>query len=136
MNKKKLYLTATYYRVPKANVRTNQKDFGKNDDNWVFNEQVAIVRSLKRRDQDYANIILNITDKKVQKCNMRENVGYDELYRYFKTNYPQYFQHIDAADDPAYFQRLNESAPADPLADPASFVLDNTEQSESVVQNP
>lgn len=95
MKNKKLYLTATYYRVPAAGVNSSQKDFGKNDNNWTFNEQVEIVRTLKRRDQTMANIILNISDKKVEKCNMRENVGYAELYRYFKTNYPQYFSHID-----------------------------------------
>ena len=85
------------------------------------------MRVLRRRDQTMANIILNISDKKVEKCNMRENVGYDELYRYFKANYPQYFSHID----------MLEPAPvvAEVLAEPAPVVAEVTAEPEQVVQS-
>lgn len=97
---KKLYLVATYYKVPRNPRITSQKGFSKDDANWAFNESVEIVRTIKRRDQQQANIILNITDSRVEKCNMRADANYDELYRYFKNNYPQYFQHIEVMQPP------------------------------------
>lgn len=97
---KKLYLIATYYKVPRYPKMTSRKGFGKDDANWAFNESVEVVRVVKNRDLAQANIILNITDSKVEKCNMREGASYDDLYRYFKTNYPQYFQHIEVMQPP------------------------------------
>ena len=95
MKTKKMYVVATYFRVPKEGANSSRKNFGKDDANWAFNESVQVTTGLKKRDITMANIILNVTDKQVEKCNMRPGVGYDELYSYFKTNYPKYFQHID-----------------------------------------
>ena len=95
---KKLYVVATYYKVPKYPSKTSQKDYSKDDNNWAFNENVEIARVIKNRDLAQANIILNLTDKRVEKCNMRPDASYDDLYRYFKNNYPQYFQYVDAVE--------------------------------------
>ena len=95
MKTKKMYVVATYFRVPKEGTNSSRKNFGKDDANWAFNESVQVTTGLKKRDITMANIILNVTDKQVEKCNMRQGVGYDELYSYFKTNYPKYLQHID-----------------------------------------
>jgi hypothetical protein len=113
---KKLYLVATYYKVPRYPKMSSQKDFGKDQSNWAFNESVEIARTIKRRDQQQANIILNLTEQKVEKCNMRDdNPSYDELHRYFKNNYPQYFQHIDSLQP-----TVEVTAQADqPKSDPA-----------------
>lgn len=95
---KKLYMIAHYYQVPKNPRLTAQKDFGKDSNNMAFNESVTIARNIKDRDLSSANVILNITDKKVVKCNLRQGAAFDDLYRYYKNNYPQYFQHLDVVD--------------------------------------
>ena len=119
--KKKLYLIATYFKVPRYPKNSSQKGFSKDEANWAFNENVEIARVIKNRDLAQANIILNLIDKKVEKCNMRQDASYDDLHRYFKTNYPQYFQHIDlidAMESTATEQPTQETAPT--TAEPAA----------------
>ncbi len=113
---KKLYMIAQYFQVPKNPRRTFTKEYGKDPNNLAFNESVIISRSVKNRDLSSANVILNITDKKVVKCNLRRDASYDDLYRYYKNNYPQYFQHLDVVEVTA--EDTAESTVTQPTSEP------------------
>jgi hypothetical protein len=94
---KKLYVIARYYQVPKNKNRTFEKGFGKNSENMIFDESVAIARTIKTRDLTEANVILNLTDERVEKCNLRPDANFHDLLNYYQKNYPQYFQHTTPA---------------------------------------
>ena len=68
--KKKLYLIATYFKVPRYPQNSSQKDFSKDEANWAFNENVEIARVIKNRDLAQANIILNLIDKKIGRAHV------------------------------------------------------------------
>lgn len=92
---KKIYVIARYIQIPKNPKNTARKGFGQNPDNMAFNEAVIIARTIKNKDWNTANVILNITDEKVEKCNLKRDATYQDLYRYYKSNYPQYFHFMD-----------------------------------------
>ena len=74
-----LYLLCQYVQRPKPGVNTSQKDFGKNPDNWQYDEVVAVSRGLKNRDK-YQDVVLNMSTKTVERCRLRPEATWEELY--------------------------------------------------------
>lgn len=97
MRKKNLHLLAFYSRVPKNPKQSHKKDFGKKEDNWSTNESVHFTLGLKDKDLIQAGIILDLTEQKVIKCTMNPDLGFMQLFSYFKQNYPQYIKVLNEA---------------------------------------
>lgn len=108
MKSNTIYLLATYYRKPARPHASANKGFGQDPNNFKYDEQVAISRNLKNRDIDTCGVILDMAAKKIVKNSMGPGRDFDELYRYFKTNYPKYIEVIE--------QRLNPVAADEPAA--------------------
>lgn len=89
-----LYLLCQYVQRPKPGVNTSQKDFGKNPDNWQYDEVVAVSRGLKNRDK-YQDVVLNMSTKTVERCRLRPEATWEELYDYYKENYREYIATIE-----------------------------------------
>ena len=88
---KDIYLIARYYRQPQNKRLTSIPGYINDDKNASYQESVTLSRGLKNKDVT-AQIILNLTQKSVYKCNFETNNGWDELAEYFAKNYPQYMQ--------------------------------------------
>lgn len=97
MKNKHIHLLAFYSRVPKNKKDSHKKDFGKTEDNWAMNEHVQFSLGLRDKDLVSANIILDLNEKKVVKCTLKEGLSFIQLFSYFKQNYPQYVKILDEA---------------------------------------
>lgn len=90
MKQKDIHLLAFHTRVPRDPSKTHMKDFGKNEENYAYNEEVHVTLGLKDKDLMRASVILNISKQSVVKCSMNPDASFLDLYMYFKKNYPQY----------------------------------------------
>lgn len=95
MKTKSLHLLAFYTRVPRDPKKTHTKGYGKDENNYSYNEEVHFTKGLKDKDLLKAGVILNITEKKVVKCSMNSAAEFLDLYAYYKKNYPQYIQILE-----------------------------------------
>lgn len=88
------YLIAYYYTTPnpKLRVKTQQKGWAKVPNATVTNEQVAMAKSLKKRDYEMASIILDLKKRSVFKDSLKSGRSFDELFAHFVNNYPEYFK--------------------------------------------
>lgn len=85
--KKQLYLVSNYVTLPKDKSQTRFAGYLKNEDNLTMDEQVAVTTKLKNRDYSTARIILNLSEKKIIKSSYTGPIEFDQLWKYFKTNY-------------------------------------------------
>lgn len=85
-SKQDIFLIARYRRVPKFKGMTSQKDFGKNEDNWQWDEQVDFKQKLSDKDFISSHVVLALHQRKVLRNAMNPEAGYDELYMYFYSN--------------------------------------------------
>jgi len=92
---KDLYLLCQYIQKPKKGVNTAQKGFGRNPDNWQFDEVVTVSRGLKSRDLKYQNVILNISKKRIERNSMNPDATWEDIYAYFKEHYKEYITTIE-----------------------------------------
>jgi Ni,Fe-hydrogenase maturation factor len=100
-----IYLVARYYKKPRDHVNTSKKGWMDNPDNIRWDEKVGFTRGLKSKDQD-AQVILNLSDKVVQRNTFNTGKTFDEIFRYFFENYHQYLLPVMQQIDPDYLQAL------------------------------
>lgn len=95
MKKDNVYFMATYYKKPARPHATANKGFGKDPNNFKYDEQISVARTLKKRDHIMCHIILDMVDCRVVKNSMNPGQSFDELYAYFKEHYPKYIEIIE-----------------------------------------
>ena len=76
-----------------------------NPDNTQWDEQFGIVRRLNNRDQQ-AQVILNLTDKKVEKNSFQTGKNFNEVFEYFFVTYNEHLTKVMAQIDPTYLTEL------------------------------
>jgi len=88
------YLIAYHYTTtnPKMRVKTQLKGWEKLPNSTVTNEQVAMAKSLKKRDYTMASIILDLRKRSVFKDSLKSGRSFDELFGYFVSAYPEYLK--------------------------------------------
>lgn len=91
---------------PKARVNTQIKGWMDNANNIQYDEQVAVATKLKKADQEYAKIILDMTNKKVVRNRWNNNQDFDAMFEYFAQGYPRYTYEIMGRLDPDYATRF------------------------------
>lgn len=106
MKKEVIYLIAYYSMRPKARVNTQIKGWMDNANNIQYDEQVAVATKLKKADQEYAKIILDMTNKKVVRNRWNNNQDFDAMFEYFAQGYPRYTYEIMGRLDPDYATRF------------------------------
>jgi len=106
---KTVYLVAYYFKRPRDNrVKTNRSGWMNNQQNISFDEQIALSRSLRNRDQQLAGVILDLGRKQVVKNTWQSAKSFDQLYDYFSKNYPQYTTEVMQRLDPDYFKGVSQ----------------------------
>lgn len=91
-----IYLLAKYYKVPRDPKQTADKEYMNNPDNFAWDESVKFARKLQKRDLTDHNVVLNIFDQRVEKCNMPDmrTMNYEQLFAYYYSNYRNYFDRM------------------------------------------
>ncbi len=105
MTQKNIYLVAQYFMKPKAHVRTHVKGWMNNPDNIRYDEKVEISRGLRSKDVN-AKIILDLTNKRVEKNGFATDRPFDEIFKYFFANYNEYIIKVMGQLDPVYLDQI------------------------------
>ena len=107
MKTKDLFLLAFYTQTPRKGVRTSTKGWMQNPDNFRYDERVEFTKGLDGKDAQYANIILNLNQKKVvsNKFNTDQR-DFDALFKHFLESYPQYVIQVMAQLDMPYLEQF------------------------------
>ena len=106
MSNNSIYLIATYAMKPKAHVNTSRAGWMKDPENIRWDEGMTVTRGLKKRDIVSGGIILNLTQRSVEKDTRKTEKNYHELFRYFFNNYNRQLFPVMAQVDPAYLQEV------------------------------
>jgi hypothetical protein len=94
---KDTYLVAQYLKTPRDKSRTSQKGYMENEENISYSEKVTVTVGLKDKDLTAA-IILNLTQKTVQKCRFDGGNDWETLAKHYATGYPEYLKLLAPAD--------------------------------------
>lgn len=111
-NNKSIYLAAFYYLKPAPGVNTSVKGWMNDSSNIRYDERVEITRGLKNNCNE-AKIILDLSQKTIQKNGWNDAPNFDELFKYFFTGYHQYITQIMTKLDAEYFNQMLDEMQAE-----------------------
>lgn len=104
---KDIHLLAFYTQRPRPGVRTNVKGWMQNPDNFMYDERIEFTKGADSKDRQYANIVLNLNEKKVVSNKFsNDQRDFDTLFKYFLESYPQYVIQVMAQLDMAYLEQF------------------------------
>ena len=95
---KDIFLIANYAKVPKDKSKTRAPGYMKDDGNISYTENVIVTRGLKDRDLKAA-VILNLTQKTVQKFRFEGKGDWESLAAYYAKGYPQYLKLLEPPEE-------------------------------------
>lgn len=105
INNKHIYLVASYIQRPRNPKMTHIKGYIKDPANLRWDEAFTITRGVKKRDQN-AQILLDLTDKRVEKDSFGSERSFDDIFYYFFVNYHKQLVPVMSQIDPEYLQKL------------------------------
>ena len=78
-----------------------------NPDNVRYDEQVIIARQIRNKDMN-AQVILDLSNKRIERNAFKTDKTFDEIFEYFFTNYNQYVVEVMGQLDPEYLAEVVE----------------------------
>jgi hypothetical protein len=109
---KGIFLVAQYFAKPKRHVKTQVKGWMDHPDNIQWDEKVEITRGLKTRDL-HAQVILDLSNKRVERNTYQTGKTFDEIFKYFFANYSDYITKVMAQLDPVYMTSVLDELQAE-----------------------
>ena len=106
MKKSNIYLIAQYITKPRDPRKTHIPGYMKDPKNHQYDERVQISSRLRSQDLSTAKIILNLTEKTVDKNAFNELKDFNELFKYFFKGYHKYITEVMAKLDAEYFNQM------------------------------
>ena len=97
---------------PRPGVNTTVKGWMNNKDNLRYDERVEVTRGLKK-DVTAANIILNFSNKTVEKNGFNGDKDFKSLFKYFFGGYHQYITQVMSQLDPDYLKEILDELEAE-----------------------
>jgi fructose-specific phosphotransferase system component IIB len=113
MKKQNIYLVANYVAKPRDPRRTHVPGYMKDPANIQFDEQVQVSTRLRKQDLTTAKVIMNLSNKTVDKNSFNGNKNFDELFKYFFKGYHKYITEVMAKIDPEYFNQMLDEMQAE-----------------------
>jgi len=113
MKKQNIYLVANYVARPRDPRRTHIPGYMKDPANIQFDEQVQVSTRLRKQDLTTAKVIMNLSNKTVDKNSFNNNKNFDELFKYFFKGYHKYITEVMAKLDPEYFNQILDEMQAE-----------------------
>jgi hypothetical protein len=102
---KNIYLVAQYMMKPQPHVNTSKKGWMDNPENIRYDEQVVFTRGLRTKDMN-AQVILDLSNKQVERNTFKTDKSFDDIFRYFLENYTDYVAQTMAQIDPEYLSSV------------------------------
>ncbi len=118
-----IYIVANYFKKPKDHVNTSKAGWMNDPNNIRYDEQVAITKGLRKKEVQ-AHVIVNLSEKRVERNNLNNNKDFDLLFKYFFTNYSKYITEVMGKLDPGYLQHMVDVMEADLAAMPEDNIVD------------
>lgn len=112
MRKRSIYLLANYVTRPRDPKKTHIPGYMKDPANHQYDEQVSIVTGLRPKDHN-CKVILNLSEKKIERNGFNSGKSFDELFKYFFTGYHKYVTEVMAKLDPEYFNQMLDEMQAE-----------------------
>lgn len=122
MSNKNIYLVARYYLKPKPGVNTTVKGWMDDTNNIRYDEAVDIVRGLKKNVAD-SQVILNLSNKTVERNAWNDNKDFDRLFAYFFEGYHSYLTSVMKQLDPEYLSAMVDKMHSELEAIPAEATV-------------
>ncbi len=113
MKKRSTYLIAHYTAKPKNPAKTHIPGYMKDPANIRYDEQVQISLKLRPNDINMAKVIINLSEKNVEKNSFNNNKDFNELFKYFFKGYHKYITEVMVKLDPEYFNQMLDEMQAD-----------------------
>lgn len=105
MPTKNIFLVARYYMKPRPGVNTSKAGWMNDPNNIRYDEAVDIVRGIKGSSLD-AQVVLNLTNKTVERNSWNDNKDFDRLFAYFFEGYHSYLTQVMKQLDPEYLTAM------------------------------
>lgn len=106
MKKKNIYLVAQYVTRPRDPRKTHIAGYMKDPKNYQYDERVQISTRLRNQDLYTAKIILNLSDRTVEKNSFNELKNFNDLFKYFFKGYHKYITEVMVQLDAEYFNGM------------------------------
>jgi hypothetical protein len=104
--KQNIYLVAQYVARPRNPRKTHLPGYMKDPQNVQYDEQVQITSRLRNKDVYTAKIIINLSNKTVDKNSFNDNKNFNELFKYFFKGYHKYITEVMVKLDAEYFDSM------------------------------
>jgi hypothetical protein len=111
---------------PKPHVNTSKKGWMDNPDNVRYDEQVIISRQIRNKDMN-AQVILDLSNKRIERNAFNTDKEFDEVFEYFFTNYNQYIVEVMGQLDPGYLAEVVERMQSKLDSDSAPIEVEHEE---------
>jgi hypothetical protein len=116
---KDIYLVGFYSMKPRPGVRTTVKGWMNDQANLQYDEKVEITRGIKNSAM-HARIILNLSQKKVERNGFNADRDFKSLFKYFFGGYHQYITEVMKQLDPSYLESVLSELQAEMEAEQAA----------------
>jgi fructose-specific phosphotransferase system component IIB len=113
MKKINIYLVAQYTTKPRDPKQTHIPGYMKDPANHQYDERIQISTRLRNHDIMMAKVIINLTDKVVEKNSFNDNKKFDELFKYFFKGYHKYITEVMVKLDAEYFNKMLDEMQAE-----------------------
>jgi len=113
MKKQNIYLVAHYVTRPRDPKKTHIPGYMKDPANHQYDEQVQISTRLRNQDKLMAKVIVNLSEKTVEKNSFNGNKDFNELFKYFFKGYHKYVTEVMSKLDPEYFNQMLDEMQAE-----------------------
>ena len=117
---------AFYTMKPKPGVRTNKAGWMKDTSNLQYDEKVEITRGLKNSSAT-AKIIINLSNKTVERNGFNDNKDFKGLFKYFFAGYHNYITAVMKQLDQSYLESVLDELEAEMQADQAQNKAETVE---------
>ena len=113
MKKKSIFLVANYITRPRDPKKTHISGYMKDPANHQYDEQVHVSTKLRTQDITNSKIIMNLTNKTVDKNSFNSNKDFNELFKYFFKGYHKYITDVMVQLDAEYFSKMLDEMQAE-----------------------
>lgn len=113
MKKRSIYLVAHYAAKPKNPSKTHIPGYMKDPANIRYDEQVQVSTRLRPQDITNAKVIINLSNKTVDKNSFNGNNDFNELFKYFFKGYHKYITDVMVQLDADYFNSMLDELQAE-----------------------
>jgi hypothetical protein len=113
MKKQNIYLVAQYTTKPRDPRKTRISGYMKDPANHQYDERVQITSRLRNQDLYTAKIIINLSNKTVDKNSFNDLTNFNDLFKYFFKGYHKYITEVMIKLDAEYFNQMLDEMQAE-----------------------